>query len=42
MLIYNSGWAVTAAWKIVKPFVDERVQKKIRFFNAPPIRQSLL
>lgn len=36
LLFFNTGWAVTGAWKVLKPFVDPRVQDKIRFFNGSP------
>lgn len=41
MLVYNTGWAVSGAWKVLKPFVDARVQDKIRFFNCAPTVASL-
>lgn len=36
MLICNGGWAVTAAWKVIRPLLDERVQKKIQFLKDAP------
>lgn len=41
LLIYNTGWAVSATWKVLRPFVDARVQDKIRFSNAAPSVESL-
>lgn len=36
MLIFNTGWVIMGAWKVLKPFIDPRVQDKIRFSNGPP------
>ncbi|KEG10111.1 Sec14 cytosolic factor [Trypanosoma grayi] len=42
ILVFNAGWAVTGAWKVLKPFVDARVQEKIRFFCTGPTLELLL
>lgn len=36
MIVCNGGWAVSAAWKVIRPLLDERVQKKIQFLKDPP------
>ncbi|CUG89816.1 Hypothetical protein, putative, partial [Bodo saltans] len=36
MLICNGGWVVNAAWKVLRPLLDERVQKKIQFLKDAP------
>lgn len=36
LIICNSGWTITTAWKMLKPFVDSRVQDKVKFINEPP------
>ncbi|CBZ38797.1 hypothetical protein, conserved [Leishmania donovani] len=36
LLIFNTGWAVSAAWKVLRPLVDMRVQDKIKFESGPP------
>ncbi|CUF81101.1 Hypothetical protein, putative, partial [Bodo saltans] len=36
MLICNGGWAVNAAWKVLRPLLDERVQKKMQFLKHAP------
>lgn len=41
LLIYNTGWAVTGAWKVLRPFIDTRVQDKIKFFSGPPTVETL-
>ncbi|CAD2212863.1 hypothetical protein AGDE_15385 [Angomonas deanei] len=41
MLIFNSGWAVTGAWKVLKAFIDSRIQDKIKFESKPPSPQTL-
>ncbi|RNF07996.1 Sec14 cytosolic factor [Trypanosoma conorhini] len=42
MLVFNAGWAVTGAWKVVKPLLDQRVQEKVHFFSGPPSMEALL
>lgn len=34
MLICNGGWSFNAIWKIIRPLLDERVQKKIQFMGT--------
>lgn len=41
MLICNGGWVVTAAWKVIRPLLDERVQKKIQFLKEAPSIKTL-
>ncbi|KAG5464188.1 hypothetical protein LSCM1_00368 [Leishmania martiniquensis] len=41
LLIFNTGWAVSAAWKVLRPLVDARVQDKIKFDSGPPTLASL-
>ncbi|KAH9598185.1 CRAL-TRIO lipid binding domain [Trypanosoma melophagium] len=42
MLIFNAGWAVTGGWKVLRPFVDTRVQEKMHFFSGAPTLELLL
>ncbi|CCW69277.1 unnamed protein product [Phytomonas sp. Hart1] len=41
ILVYNSGWVVANAWRVLKPLVDARVQEKVIFFNLPPSVKTL-
>lgn len=41
LLIFNTGWAVSAAWKVLRPFVDVRVQDKIKFESGAPTLTAL-
>ncbi|KAK7197915.1 CRAL/TRIO domain containing protein [Novymonas esmeraldas] len=41
LLIFNTGWAVSAAWKVLRPLVDVRVQDKIKFESGPPTLAAL-
>jgi hypothetical protein len=41
MLICNGGWAVNAAWKVLRPLLDERVQKKMQFLKHAPSVSNL-
>ncbi|KPI87356.1 hypothetical protein ABL78_3544 [Leptomonas seymouri] len=41
LLIFNTGWAVSAAWKVLRPFVDVRVQDKIKFESGAPTLAAL-
>lgn len=41
LLIFNTGWAVSAAWKVLRPLVDVRVQDKIRFESGAPSLAAL-
>lgn len=34
MLICNGGWTFSAAYKVIKPYLDPRVQMKINFMGA--------
>ncbi|RNF02360.1 Sec14 cytosolic factor [Trypanosoma rangeli] len=36
ILVFNAGWAVTGAWKAVRPLLDRRVQDKVHFFFWAP------
>ncbi|KAF8281768.1 hypothetical protein TcYC6_0006420 [Trypanosoma cruzi] len=42
MLVFNAGWAVAGAWKVLRPFVDQRVQDKVRFFPGAPTMEAIL
>ncbi|EKF29115.1 hypothetical protein MOQ_007116 [Trypanosoma cruzi marinkellei] len=41
MLVFNAGWAVAGAWKVLRPFVDQRVQDKVRFFPGAPTMEAI-
>ncbi|KAG5490231.1 hypothetical protein JKF63_00350 [Porcisia hertigi] len=41
LLIFNTGWAVSTAWKVLRPLVDVRVQAKINFESGPPTLGAL-
>ncbi|KPA81344.1 hypothetical protein ABB37_03733 [Leptomonas pyrrhocoris] len=41
LLIFNTGWTVSAAWKVLRPFVDVRVQDKIKFESRAPTLTAL-
>ncbi|GET93431.1 hypothetical protein, conserved [Leishmania tarentolae] len=41
LLVFNTGWAVSAAWKVLRPLVDVRVQNKIKFESGPPTLAAL-
>ncbi|KAG5464922.1 hypothetical protein LSCM4_00370 [Leishmania orientalis] len=41
LLIFNTGWAVSTAWKVLRPLVDVRVQDKIKFESGPPTLAAL-
>ena len=41
MLICNGGWMITGVWNVIKPLLDVRIQKKIRFFKELPSVVSL-
>jgi hypothetical protein len=36
MLICNGGWMITGVWNVIRPLLDVRIQKKIRFFKDLP------
>ena len=35
MCLCNGGWTFNGLWKIIRPLLDVRVQKKIQFTNTP-------
>jgi hypothetical protein len=41
LLVFNTGWAVSAAWKVLRPLVDVRVQDKIKFESGAPTLAAL-
>ncbi|XQJ31815.1 CRAL/TRIO domain containing protein, putative [Leishmania guyanensis] len=41
LLFFNMGWTVSAAWKVLRPLVDVRVQDKIKFESGPPTLAAL-
>ncbi|CCW65666.1 unnamed protein product [Phytomonas sp. EM1] len=41
IFIFNAGWVIVKAWKLLLPFVDSRVQEKVKFFNVSPSPESL-
>eukprot|EP00796_Vickermania_ingenoplastis_P008205 gene8205-5730_t len=36
LIVCNAGWAVNTGWKMLQPFVDTRIQDKLKFYNKAP------